>query len=207
MGEAPYPVGLTPAGPNREGGRRPCPAASAMREREVLLWLYRTTGGPEGRWQEAAHWGSELPLAEWYGVFVDETGQVESLILAENGLQGALPEGLGALPGLTTLDLTSNRLTGTIPATLGDLVALTFLDLSYNRLTGTIPATLAGLSRLRVLRLGHNELTGAVPRVLSQLPSLEMLQLAENRLQDLRVDEWSHIPHRDLEPQRGLADP
>ncbi len=206
MGEPPDMVGHTPAGPNGAGGRLG-PAHSALPEREVLLGLYRTTGGPEGRWQEAAHWDSTRPLAEWYGVFVDAGGQVESLILAENGLQGPLPESLGALPGLTTLDLTGNRLTGPIPAPLGDLTALTFLDLSHNRLTGPIPAPLGRLSRLRVLRLGHNELTGAVPRVLSQLRGLEMLQLAENRLQDLRPDAWSHIPHRELEPQRGLADP
>ena len=205
MGEAPYPVGFTPAGPTGKGGGRG--RGSPLTEREVLLRLYTATGGPEGRWQEVAHWGSARPLAEWYGVFVDGTGQVESLILAGNGLQGALPEELKALPGLTSLDLTGNRLTGTIPVTLGDLTALTFLDLSHNRLTGTIPVTLGALSQLRILRLGHNQLTGTVPPALAELPGLEMLQLAENRLQDLRTAGWSHIPQLDLEPQRRPTDP
>ena len=205
MGEAPYPVGFTPAGPTGKGGGRG--RGSPLTEREVLLRLYTATGGPEGCWQEVAHWGSERPVAEWYGVFVDGTGQVESLILAGNGLQGALPEELKALPGLTSLDLTGNRLTGTIPVTLGDLAALTFLDLSHNRLTGTIPVTLGALSQLRILRLGHNQLTGTVPRALAALPGLEMLQLAENRLEDLRTAGWSHIPQLDLEPQRRPTDP
>ncbi len=205
MGEAPYPVGFTPTGPTgKGGGRRP---GYALTEREVLLRLYAATGGAEGCWRGVTHWGSERPLAEWYGVFVDGTGQVESLLLAGNGLQGALPEELKALPGLTSLDLTGNRLTGTIPGTLGDLAALTFLDLSHNRLTGTIPGTLGALSQLRILRLGHNQLTGIVPRALGALPRLEMLQLAENRLENLRRGEWSHIPQLDLEPQRRPPDP
>ena len=175
-------------------------------ERDILLRFYAATGGPEGLWEDTSNWGSELPLEEWCGVFVDEDGKVESLLLAGNGLEGVVPESLGQLTGLTTLDLMGNRLSGTIPAALGVLAHLDFLDLSRNRLTGTIPTALARLTRLRVLCLNHNRLTGRVPEGLGALPRLEVLHLAHNRLQVPSSAQWQHIPHRDFQPQRTGED-
>ena len=125
------PAGVEDCGPVASG--RP---QAEWTEREILLRFYAATGGPEGMWEDASNWGSARPLEEWYGVFVDGDGKVDSLILTGNGLDGVLPESLGRLTGLTALDLMGNRLSGTIPAALGSLANLDFLDLSRNRLTG-----------------------------------------------------------------------
>ena len=195
------PNGVEGCGPAPPGGPQP-----AGTEREILLRLHAATGGPEGLWEDAANWGSELPLEQWYGVFVDGDGRVESLVLAGNGLAGAVPESLGRLTGLTALVLRGNRLTGPMPAALGALAHLEFLDLGRNRLTGAIPAEWARLTRLRVLNLDRNRLTGRVPEGLGALPRLEVLRLDHNRLQGPDPDPWPHIPHAEFRPQGTGAD-
>ena len=199
-------VWFSPAGNDGRGQvQLDCPDAN-LTERDVLLRLFKATGGLEGSWVDATHWGSAQPVAEWYGVYVDENGKVESLILADNGLAGVIPACLGMLTSLTTLDLIGNRLSSIIPAALGTLASLSFLDLSHNRLTGPIPAELAHLTRLRVLCLNHNQLTGTVPEGLGVLPMLEVLHLANNQLQVSPSDKWCQILDWDLLPQRTVGD-
>ena len=62
--------------------------------------------------------------------------------LSSSSLNGSIPDGLGDLSALTTLDLSSNQLTGAIPASLGDLSDLSTLRLSGNAFSGCIPPAL-----------------------------------------------------------------
>ena len=80
-------------------------------------------------------------LSTWHGVTVDgTTGRVTALALTDNGLRGRLPDALGDLSKLTSLDLSGNRrLSGTVPGTLSQLVAmgqptLTMLNLENTRI-------------------------------------------------------------------------
>ena len=199
-------VWFSPPSDDGRGQVQPDCSVASLTERDVLLRLFKATGGPEGFWGDATHWGSAQPLAEWYGVYVDGDGKVESLILAGNGLEGVVPECLGMLASLTTLDLMGNRLLGNIPAALGTLANLGFLDLSHNWLTGQIPSELACLTRLRVLCLNHNQLTGTVSEGLGELPTLEVLHLANNQLQVPPSDKWCRISKRDFLPPRTGGD-
>lgn len=47
--------------------------------------------------------------------------------LKGNGITGGIPESIGNLSSLTSLDLEDNQLTGRIPSTLGNLKNLQFL--------------------------------------------------------------------------------
>lgn len=199
-------VWFSPASDDGRSLVQPDSPAANLTERDVLLRLFKATGGPEGFWVDATHWGSTQPLAEWYGVYVDGNGKVESLILAGNGLEGGVPACLGMLTSLATLDLMGNKLSGIIPATLETLANLDFLDLSHNRLTGPIPAELARLTRLRVLCLNHNQLTGTVSEGLGELPMLKVLHLANNQLQVPPSEKWCQISERDFLPQQTVGD-
>ncbi|GJN22138.1 hypothetical protein PR202_gb09676 [Eleusine coracana subsp. coracana] len=59
-----------------------------------------------------------------------------------NNINGLIPEDIGKLTKLKTLDLSSNHFSGEIPSSVGHLESLQYLDLSYNNLSGPIPGSL-----------------------------------------------------------------
>ena len=127
-------------------------------DRAALEALYDATGG--ANWTDSAGWKTDAPLSEWFGVFTDESGRVTALYLGGNDLTGPIPDELGSLLKLESLDLGGNDLTGPVPSWLGNLVQLRFLFLGGNPLTGPIPDELGSLLKLESLDLGGNDLTG-----------------------------------------------
>lgn len=57
----------------------------ASTDRDVLLVLYRSTGGVD--WEENTNWNTDATLSEWYGVGINGQGRVK-LSLGFNNLQG-----------------------------------------------------------------------------------------------------------------------
>ncbi|GAB2269807.1 hypothetical protein Dimus_004725 [Dionaea muscipula] len=80
------------------------------------------------------------------------------------------------------IDLSNNRFVGTIPESIGNLVGLQSLNLSYNNFTGAIPRTFASLSNIEVMDLSHNMLSGEIPQQLANLTLLEMFNVSYNNL-------------------------
>ncbi|CAL9766819.1 unnamed protein product, partial [Musa acuminata subsp. burmannicoides] len=91
--------------------------------------------------------------------------------LSNNSLSGYIPEELGNLHGLRSLNLSRNYLTGEIPSNINGMQQLEILDLSRNNLSGAIPSTLAALNFLSYLNLSYNNLSGRIPTG-SQLQTL-----------------------------------
>ncbi|KAH7518551.1 hypothetical protein FEM48_Zijuj09G0183500 [Ziziphus jujuba var. spinosa] len=83
--------------------------------------------------------------------------------LYSNNISGTIPEELGNLTNLVSLDLYLNNLSGSIPTTLGNLQKLRFLRLNNNSLSGNIPMSLTTVTSLQVLDLSNNLLTGDIP--------------------------------------------
>ncbi|CAL8150123.1 unnamed protein product [Prunus armeniaca] len=88
---------------------------------------------------------------------------VKSIDLSSNNLEGEIPQEIGSLTFLGTLNLSRNQLTGNIPSIVGSMHRLETLDLSNNRLSGQIPQTLASLTFLAHLNLANNNLVGRIP--------------------------------------------
>jgi len=148
----------------------------APEERAALVALYEATDGVN--WRRQDHWLSDVSIANWYGVFTDQQGQVTGLYLENNGLSGPLPD-LSALTSLANLNLGINGLSGPVPD-LSHHPELVTLALRENQLTGSVPE-LDSLVELRGLYLDKNELTGAIPD-LSALTVLAALHLSGNQL-------------------------
>ncbi|CAM9650627.1 unnamed protein product [Hapterophycus canaliculatus] len=58
----------------------------ASTDRDVLLILYRSTGG--ATWLRNTNWCTAVDLADWEGVGVNEQGRVVKLSLNLNSLRG-----------------------------------------------------------------------------------------------------------------------
>nr|GLL30316.1 probable LRR receptor-like serine/threonine-protein kinase At1g53430 [Ipomoea trifida] len=97
-------------------------------------------------------------------------------------LDGQLPEIMGNLTNLTSLDLSSNLFGGPIPTQLASLNNLTYLDLSSNSFGGPIPTQLASLKSLTYLNLRNNDFSGPLPDKLENLRLLEYLNVRGNNL-------------------------
>ncbi|CAN0321722.1 unnamed protein product, partial [Ectocarpus fasciculatus] len=115
----------------------------ASTDRDALVALYRSTGG--AGWFKSDDWDTDVGLATWFGVEVNDQGRVVRLFLNKNNLQGPIPEELGALTELKEVWLNKNQLTGHIPPQIGNLRALEHLHLGENKLDGPIPPELGSL--------------------------------------------------------------
>ncbi|PIN10350.1 Non-specific serine/threonine protein kinase [Handroanthus impetiginosus] len=108
--------------------------------------------------------------------------RVISLSLPNSKLLGIIPEDLGLIPHLKTLDLSSNFFNGTLPNSLFNASELQVLSLSNNVISGSIPEFLPNPINLRLLNLSVNALTGGIPKSITSLQNLTVVSLRSNYL-------------------------
>nr|GMC87643.1 probable LRR receptor-like serine/threonine-protein kinase At4g37250 [Ipomoea batatas] len=123
----------------------------------------------------------------WKGVICDQVEgspgnpdvfRVISLALPDSKLLGSIPEDLGFIPYLKTLDLSGNFLNGTLPSSLFNASELQGLKLSSNAIYGGLPGGV--MKSLKVLNLSDNALAGEIPEEMSSLKNLSVVSLRSN---------------------------
>ncbi|KAL3845821.1 hypothetical protein ACJIZ3_003224 [Penstemon smallii] len=102
--------------------------------------------------------------------------------LSQNKLTGSIPNELGDLTGIHTLNLSHNDLTGLIPTSLSNMKEIESLDLSYNKLSGQIPQELTRLNFLSVFSVAFNDLSGRIPNMEAQFRTFEKSSYEGNPL-------------------------
>ena len=148
-------------------------------DRQILTALYNDDVA-NADWIDKTNWLSDRPLGEWYGVTTNDDGRVTRLDLADNNLNGDMPDYLASLTELTELKLQRNGLIGQIPPSLAQLDNLEVLYLSRNYIRGPLPAELGRMDSLQQLHLNGAGLTGEVPAEWGNLTSLTSLLLHSN---------------------------
>ena len=168
----------------------------------ALESVYAALDGPN--WSEHTGWLRDESHCAWQGVLCDGDGFVAALWLDDNNLSGQIPDTLGNLRYLRSIDLSSNALSGGLPPTLtklvdlsrlfaseaglsgalessfGDMEQLTYLDLRGNQLSADM-ATFAGLGNLTYLDLSGNTFSGNFPDN-GPWPLAELVNLSSNAL-------------------------
>jgi Leucine-rich repeat (LRR) protein len=156
------------------------PSTIPASERQVLIDLYNSTGGPG--WRSREGWLSPAGTeCAWYGVTCDAARtHVTELNLERDRLSGVLPSNLNQLTEVTSITVSNNpALGGSLPALTG-LAKLQFFYARNNQHTGSIPL-LAGLVALKQLNVGGNRLTGSIPP-LTGLAALDYFAAHSNQL-------------------------
>ncbi|KAK9989974.1 hypothetical protein SO802_024959 [Lithocarpus litseifolius] len=118
---------------------------------------------------------------EWLPDTVGKLSSLISLDLSENRIV-ALPATIGGLSSLTKLDLHANRISE-LPESIGDLLNLIYLDLRGNQLL-SLPATFGRLIRLQELDLSSNQLY-SLPELIGSLVSLRKLNVETNNIEEI----------------------
>ncbi len=123
---------------------------------------------------------------------IGQLTQLQSLDLSNNQLT-ALPKSIGQLTQLRSLVLTNNQLTW-LPETIGQLTQLRSLVLTNNKLT-KLPKSIGRLTQLQSLDLADHQLT-KLPESIGQLTQLQSLELAHNQLESLpeSIGQLTHLP-------------
>ncbi len=81
----------------------------------------------------------------------DENGRLTKLWLYDYTLSddytmsGEIPENIGNLNQLDTLNLAFNQLSGELPESIGDLINMNYLYLYHNKLSGNIPDSICNI--------------------------------------------------------------
>ncbi|PIN20494.1 Ras suppressor protein (contains leucine-rich repeats) [Handroanthus impetiginosus] len=118
---------------------------------------------------------------EWLPDSIGKLSSLISLDLSENRIK-ALPEAIGGLSSLETLDLHGNKITE-LPDSIGDLLNLLHLDLRGNQLK-SLPNTISRLVRLQELDLSSNSLS-LLPEAIGSLVSLKKLNVETNDIEEI----------------------
>ncbi|MED6178778.1 hypothetical protein PIB30_110877, partial [Stylosanthes scabra] len=104
-----------------------------------------------------------------------------SLVLANNQLEGSLPDCWESVTSLLFLDLSNNNLTGKIPPSMGSLVKLEALVLRSNKFIGKLPSDLKNCTNLFLLDVSENLLSGPIPSWIGEsLQRMIVLSMAGN---------------------------
>ena len=112
---------------------------------------------------------------------------LNSLNISRNifgGSEPLLPEDLGQMTSLTSLDLSTNQFSGPIPESIGEMKNLVELRLDQNFLTGPLPASVNQLADMKILSVSGNFIS-ALPGGLTSLTQLEQLQLSINSIVEI----------------------
>ncbi|KAI5081867.1 hypothetical protein GOP47_0001610 [Adiantum capillus-veneris] len=136
--------------------------------------------------QNILQWTGNDPCGlQWPHIVCNDANPRRVIFLAVSGLSltGTLPEDVGLLTALETLDLSQNELTGKLPPQLGKLVNLHNLRLQSNKFTGSIPPELGNLEQLQYMYLTSNRLQGPIPHEIGRLKNLYWFDIAGNGLQ------------------------
>ena len=143
--------------------------------------MKRRGGGGAKELNLSNRYDAETPKLTELPESLGQLTQLQSLDLSDNQLT-ALPEWLGQLTQLQSLDLCSSQLTA-VPEWLGQLTQLQELWLAGNQLI-VLPKWLGQLTSLQGLHLGANRLT-SLPEAMAQLRSLRRLYLWSNQFASL----------------------
>jgi len=165
--------------------------------KELLMELFNSTNGDS--WKNKTNWGSTLPINEWYGI--DVSGDKIYLQLYNNNLSGYIPESIGRLKDLASINLFGNNIGGDFESLINNISELTELlriDLRSNKLTGQIPTTIGNFNKLECLDLGWNNLSGTIPESICKLTKLNTLRLHNNTLNGVIPEEIGKLPLVDL---------
>ncbi|KAH0871691.1 hypothetical protein HID58_078713 [Brassica napus] len=117
---------------------------------------------------------------EWLPDSIGKLSSLTSLDLSENHIV-VLPNTIGGLSSLTKLDLHSNRITH-LPESIGEVLNLVYLNLSSNQLS-SLPSSFSKLLKLEELDLSSNNLH-ILPESIGSLVSLKKLDVETNEIEE-----------------------
>lgn len=131
---------------------------SMIIQKYIMVLIYISTNGKA--WNEQNLYLTEASVCDWIGLTCNENGEIVSVVLEHNNLDGTIVSEIGQLPSLRKLHLGMNFLQGWLPSEIGLLSNLDTLDVFDNPdITGPVPAqisiqTMPNIERINIVGTG-----------------------------------------------------
>lgn len=152
-----------------------------MAECEALVALYDATNGPT--WVNHDGWLQNNQPCSWNGITCD-AGHVTRISMYNNNLRGTLPASISNLTGLVFINLYFNTdLSGPIPNELGNIATLETIELGKTNISGTLPDSLKNLGNLQSFSIESTQISGQFPDWILNLSNLSLIRLAGTKLE------------------------
>ena len=167
-----------------------CSSYSPCRQSDslALVTFYNNVNG--------LNWDLTEPINTWQGIYLNINGCVERLRLEGFDLTGnAIPDVVGNLTYLTSINFEGCNFSGFIPPEIGNLINLETLTLVDNYLSGSIPPEIGNLINLRTLDINSNNVSGSLPSELGNLINIETIDLVGNNLTGTIPSELGNLPN------------
>ena len=166
---------------------------------DTLINIYEELNG--ANWTIKTGWeegflGTACDYCNWHGIQCDYYGNITSMDLSYNNLQGMLMEEFTAFTEITNLNLSNNALMDTIPNYWDSLDKLYLLDLRNNQFTGTVPASYGTMTEINTIYLDYN-LLDSLPTGLGYNSSLRTFTASNNLLEGCFVQGISSFCYKD----------
>ena len=162
----------------RSGSSEFVPDSSLDGQMGALNELYASTNGAS--WDSRAGWpiSSPIAMASAYGIEVDSAGNVVSVDLFDNNLEGFLPESLGNLVYLEFFSVKKNPLFSEVPSTIRFWSHIDTLLLASNPRHNVPGERTYNHHPGKSFSTSTAKYTGSIPDVFDQMPNLRIFQLA-----------------------------
>ncbi|CDP11094.1 unnamed protein product [Coffea canephora] len=132
----------------------------------------------------------------FYGTIPSNIGNLSRLLLAhilifQNQLSGALPDGFNNLTHLNVLDLSQNYFTGHLPQNICIGSSLSWFNVHENNFVGAMPRSFKNCSSLRGIGISDNQLSGNISEEFGIYPHVEIMELRNNKFFGQLSWNWS----------------
>ena len=144
--------------------------------RRSLAALYESANGHN--WNNSLNWCTDASLDQWYGVSVNEYGEVTNLSLYYNCLQGTLPDRFDGFAALPSLSLSQNALEGNIPSYIYDV---RYAELSKNYFESISDVKSPEAHVIQTLYISDNQIEGTLPEKVALIPNLSVMDAQNNK--------------------------
>ena len=144
--------------------------------RKSLVALYESTNGHD--WSNSLNWCTDASLDQWYGLIVNEYGEVTRISMYSNALSGTLPQKLEGFAPLFSFSLSKNSIEGNIPSYI---YGMSNVDLTYNCFESISDVEEPESAVVQTLYIYDNQIEGQLPENIPLISNLAILDARNNK--------------------------
>ena len=144
--------------------------------RKSLVAFYESTNGHG--WTNSLNWCTDASLDQWYGLRINEYGEVTGISMYNNSLSGTLPQKLEGFAPLLSFSLSKNSLEGNIPSYV---YGMSNVDLTYNRFESISDVEDPEDAVVQTLYIYDNQIEGQLPENVPLISDLSILDARNNK--------------------------